>query len=133
MTAIACDSMPPVWRPSEENPAVYWRFEGTAGTDRQSYAVTWLTGTFAAHIITENVTERNKWTKAIIEQAQLDGEVILMDGSPMFINRIAVRHVADPLREGQMELTGQYGVLRVEDARIRLLHPCYHWADKYKP
>ena len=131
--AIAYDKMPPIWKPSEEAPAVYWRFEGTASTSRQSYSVTWYTGTFAAHVITESVTERNKWTKAIIERAQLDGEVILTDTSPMFINRIAVRHNADPLREGQIALTGQYGVLRVEDAQIRLLHPYYNWANEYKP
>lgn len=133
MAAIAYDEMPPIWKPSEEHPAVYWRFEGTASTNRQSCAVTWFTGTFAAHVITENVTERNKWTKAIAEWAQLDGEVILADTSPMFINRIAVRHGADPLREGQIALTGQYGVLRVEDAQIRLLHPYYNWANEYKP
>lgn len=133
MVAIAYDEMPPVWKPSDEHPAIYWRFEGTASTNRQSYAVTWFTGTFAAHVITENVTERNKWTKAIIEWAQLDGEVILADTSPMFINRIAVRHNADPLRDGQIALTGQYGALRVEDAQIRLLHPYYNWANEYKP
>ncbi len=132
MAAIAYDEMPPIWKPSDETPAIYWRFEGTASTSRQSYAVTWYTGTFAAHVITENVTERNKWTKAIIEWAQLDGEVILADASPMFINRITVRHNAAPLRDGQLELTGQYGVLRVEDAQIRLLHPYYNWANEYK-
>ena len=63
MTVIAYDAMPPVWKPTDENPAVYWRFEGTASTSRQSYAVTWFTGTFAAHIIAESVTERNKWIK----------------------------------------------------------------------
>ncbi len=123
MTAIAYDDMPPVWKPTDDNPAIYWRFTGTSSTNRQSYAVTWYTGTFAAHIIAESVPERNKWTKAIIERAQLDGEVILADTSPMFINRIALRHGADPLRDGQLELTGQYGALRVEDAQMRLLHP----------
>ena len=133
MTAIAYDDMPPVWKPTDENPAIYWRFTGTSSTNRQSYSVAWYTGTFAAHVIAESVAERNKWTKAIIEWAQLEGEVILPDTSPMFINRIAVRHNADPLRDGQLELTGQYGVLRVEDAQIRLLHPYYNWANEYKP
>jgi len=133
MTAIACDEMPPVWKPTDLNPAIYWRFEGTAGTDRQSYAVTWFTGTFAAHVLAESVTQRNKWTKAIIERAQADGEVILPDESPMFINRIIVRHNADPLREGQLALTGQYGVLAQppkEPAQIKLIHPHHISAEK---
>ncbi len=133
MTAIAYDEMPPIWKPTDENPAIYWRFEGTASTNRQSYSVTWFTGTFAAHVLAESVTERNKWTKAIIERAQIDGEVILPDTSPMFINRITVRHNADPLREGQLGLTGQYGVLAQppkETAQIKLIHPHHNSAER---
>jgi hypothetical protein len=111
MTVITLDEPPPVWKPTDEHPALYWRFEGTATTDRQSYAVTWYSGTFAAHIIAGSITERNRWTKVIIEQLQLAGEVILVDGSPMFAKQIGIRHSADPLREGQLLLTGQYGVL----------------------
>jgi len=123
MTVISHDDMPPVWKPTDANPAIYWRFEGMTATDRQSYAVNWHTGQFAAHVIARSVTERNRWTKAIIELVQLDGEIVLIDGSPMFAKQIAVRHNADPLREGQLLLTGQYGVLaqrRKERAQIPL-------------
>lgn len=133
MTAIAYDAMPPIWKPTDENPAIYWRFEGTASTSRQSYAVTWFTGTFSAHVIAESVTERNKWIKAMIERIQIDGEVVLSDGSPMFVNQLAVRHNADPLREGQLGLTGQYGVLTQhpkEPAQVKLLHPHFNPAKE---
>jgi hypothetical protein len=123
MTVIAHDDMPPVWKPTDTNPAIYWRFDGMTATDRQSYAVNWYTGQFAAHVITQGVTERNRWTKAMIELIQLEGEIPLVDGSPMFAKQISIRHSADPLREGQLLLTGQYGVLaqhRKERARIPL-------------
>ncbi len=126
MTAIAYDGMPPIWKPTDGNPAIYWRFAGTSATDIQSYAATWYTGAFAAHIIAKSVPERNKWTKALMERAQIDGEIILPDTSPMFIKGIAARNSADPLREGQMELTGRYGVLaqhRKETAQPRLTNP----------
>lgn len=126
MLVIGHDEMPPIWKPSGEKPAIYWRFEGTASENRQSYAVTWFTGTFAVHIIAESIVERNQWTKAIIERAQLDGEIILPDTSPMFIKKISVRHNADALREGQLGLVGMYGVLAQrykETAQIKLLHP----------
>lgn len=55
--------------------------------------------------------ERNRWIKVVMEKAQIAGKMILPDGSPMFINRVAVRHNADPLRDGQLELTRRYGVL----------------------
>jgi len=111
MRIIGYDRMEDAWKPTDENPAIYWRFEGTASTARQSYAVTWYDGTFAAHIIAGTVQERNRWTKAIIERAQADGEVILDDESPMFIQRIEIHHGADELREGQMKLIGRYGAL----------------------
>ena len=133
MTAIAHDDMPPIWEPTDENPAIYWRFAGMSSTDIQSYAVTWYTGTFAAHIIAESVTERNRWAKAIIEQAQIDGEIILPDTSPMLIKGIAARNGADPLREGQIELNGRYGVLaqhRKETAQPKLMHPNYNSANQ---
>lgn len=126
MNVIAFDELPPIWKPSDEAPALYWRFEGMSGNNQQSYAVAWFTGKFAAHVIADSVAERNKWTKSIIEFAQIEGEVVLSDGSPMFINRLEVRHSADPLREGQLGLTGQYGVLnqpQKELAQTKLLRP----------
>lgn len=133
MAAIGYEELPVIFRPSDEEPAIYWRFEGTATTSRQSYAVTWFTGTFCAHVIADSVMERNRWIKAIIEKAQVEQEVILPDTSPMFINRITVRHGADPLREGQLELTGQYGVLMQppkEPAQIKLNHAPTSMAKK---
>lgn len=123
MVIIAHDELPSVFRPTDDRPAVYWRFDSTSTTDRQSYAVTWYTGQFAAHVISDSVKERNRWTKSIIERIQLDGEIILADESPMFAKQIAIRHGADPLREGQLVLTGQYGVLeqrRKETEKPRL-------------
>ena len=133
MAAIGYEALPVIFRPSDNEPAIYWRFEGTATTNRQSYAVTWYTGTFYAHIIADSVMERNRWIKAITQKAQIAGEIILPDTSPMFIHRIAVRHNADPLREGQLELTGQYGVLMQppkEPATIKLNHAPTSMAKK---
>ncbi len=124
LTIISSDEPPPVWKPTDTKPAVYWRFIGSAD-DRQSFSVTWYNGTFAAHIIAETVMERNRWIKALAERMQIDGEILLADGSPMFLKRLEIRHDADPLRDGQILITGQYGVLagRVKmPARIPLNH-----------
>lgn len=133
MTAIGYDTMPEIWKPTDENPAIYWRFEGTESDNRQSYAVTWYNGTFAAHVIAQSVKERNRWTKAIIELAQIEQEVILQDESPMFIRRITIRHNADPLREGQLGMIGRYGVLSQppkEPAQLKMMHATYNKAKK---
>lgn len=111
VAVIAYEDMPPIWKPSDSHPAVYWRFEGVSGPQSQSYSVAWHTGVFAAHVIAGSVPGRNKWIKAMAERIQAEGEVVLPDSSPMFIHRASVRHGSDPLREGQLELTGRYGVL----------------------
>ena len=119
---IGRDNFPPIWKPTDECPAVYWRFVGY-DTDRESYAASWLIGQFAVHIISDSVEERNKWLKAIAERLQADGEIILRDSSPMFIKQVEIKHNSDPLREGQLVLSGQYGVLtqhRKEEAKIML-------------
>ena len=108
---ITASAIPPVWKPSGENPAIYWRPEGSASTDRQSYAATWYSGQFAAHIIAGGVAARARWANEIIRRIQRDGEVLMPDGSPMFAKQITIRNGADPLREGQLLLSGQYGVL----------------------
>lgn len=129
MAVIAHEQMPgAVWKPTDENPAIYWRFEGSS-LGQASYAVNWYTGQFAGHIIAVSVTERNRWIKATVERLQLDGEVVLTDESPMLARQIAIRHSADPLREGQLLLTGQYGVLaqhRRETAQMPLNHPHFN-------
>lgn len=122
--AIEHDQLPPVWKPTDTEPAVYWRFEGTEVT-QESYTIIWYTGRFALHVIAETIPERNKWTKAISEALQLDGEILLEDGAPMFIKRCTIRHDSDPLRAGQINISGEYGVLaqqRKEKAAIRLNH-----------
>lgn len=109
---IAYDSLLPVWKPTDENPAIYWRFIDTNTDDKQSdYSVTWFIGHFSAHIIAETVTERNRWIKSIAEQLNINGEIVLNDGSPMFIKQIDIKNNADPLRDGQIIISGQYGIL----------------------
>lgn len=132
MAAIGYDTLPVIFKPSDAEPAIYWRTEGTLSTSRQSYAVSWYTGTFCAHIIADSVAERNRWIKTIHQQLRLEGEVILPDTSPMFIQKIEVRHNGDPLREGQIELTGQFGVLNTQKntTQVKLNHAPMSKAEK---
>lgn len=120
VSVIAHDNLPPVWKPTDLHPAVYWRYMGADTDSRQTYAATWYNGRFAVHVIAESIAERNKWIKAIAEELGADLELLLTDGSPMFIQNVSVNHAADPLREGQIAVTGRYGVLRREYAGVKL-------------
>jgi len=109
---VGHDTFLPAWQPTGATPAIYWRFESaTSGTaDRQSYAVNWYTGVFMAHVMAESTDVQNQWVKVLCEQLQLDGEVPLADGSPLVVQKITLRPNAAPVCEGQISLTGAYGV-----------------------
>lgn len=128
LSVIAVDEAAPIWKPTDEHPAIYWRFIGSTAAE-SNYSVSWFNGIFAAHVIADSVAERNRWIKALAERMQLFGEIILSDGSPMFLQRLEIRHDADPLREGQLAVTGRYGVLTArvkQPAKIPLNHAIFH-------
>ena len=49
---------------------------------------------------------------AISNRMSLDGEIIMLDHSPMFIRRLQVNYKSDYLKDGQIFVTGHYGLLR---------------------
>ena len=49
---------------------------------------------------------------ALANRIALDGEIIMLDGSPMFVNAIEGNNSADYMAEGQMKLETMYGILR---------------------
>jgi hypothetical protein len=105
------DAKPGVMKPGGESPLVYWQIVSSGSTDRNSYAVTWYQCQMMGHVIVNNVEERNRWVKALVEELNIRGEVILADASPFFIERIVTRGDADRVWDGQIEITGRFGVL----------------------
>jgi hypothetical protein len=115
LSVVSGDKLP-------KSPAIYWRLVGTAADDKQSFSVNWYTGEFAAHVINGSIDERNRLTKEISEQILLHGEIILPDGSPMFVKQVKILHNACPVREGQFSLTGMYGVL-ASQRKLNAVYP----------
>ena len=53
-----------------------------------------------------------KMAAAISNEMSLDGEIIMLDDSPMFIKRLQANYKSDYLKDGQIFVTGHYGLLR---------------------
>ena len=49
---------------------------------------------------------------AIANSISLDGEIIMLDYSPMFIKCLQANYKSDYLKDGQIFVTGRYGLLR---------------------
>ena len=111
---IGVDDMPELFRPTKEEPVIYCRLIGDISNMRNSYAVAWMVVTIGIHVFSTDATARQLVCREIINALSLEGEVLLTDDSPMIIQKTAITMASDPLRTGQIAITGQYGVLRKE-------------------
>lgn len=102
-----------VWSPTAERPAVYWRITSIRN-EQATNSVTWLSVNIQGHIFAPNSTDRILLLRTITENLAIDDRVVLSDGSPLFVQSIAADSGKDPLRDGQISITGRYGILRTK-------------------
>lgn len=108
---IGMDRMEEVTEPSEQRPVVYCRL-AAAEKGKETNTVAWMNGKLAIHILCPDIEVRHKITAAITNEMALDGEIIMLDKSPMFIDRLQWDNKSDYLKEGQIFLDVKYGLLR---------------------
>ena len=96
-----------------KEPIFYCRLESIAKT-KETNTVTWLEGELAIHVICPDFGMRLKTITSIVNQLAQEGEIILLDQSPMTIKQLKTDNQADYLKEGQIFLTVQYGLLRYQ-------------------
>ena len=124
---IGKDVLPELWFPTDENPACYVRIGGETSQVRPSYAVTWLRANMVVHIICPGSKARIAWLKRLADDLAIEEEIITDDGSPMFIKSLSINNGSNPISAGQLMFDGEYGVLRKEPDKVKLMHP--HFAQ----
>ena len=110
---IGKDTLPEVWKPTDESPAIYCRLSnlGESGRMKSTAAVTWIGATMNINIMAPSEKVRSIMIKNSIQILENATRLILNDGSPMLIDKINGNMAADPLREGQIQIKATYGVL----------------------
>lgn len=98
-----------------EIPVFYCRLI-SAEVDRETNTVVWMNGKIAIHLLCPDSSVRIKMTMGLANKLSLDGEIRMLDKSPMFIEDLSANYKADYLTEGQLKITGQYGLLRYQQA-----------------
>ena len=78
----------------------------------ETNTVVWMDGKLAIHILCPDTDMRLKMSAAITNAMSLDGEVTMLDYSPMFIRKLQMDNKSDYLKDGQIFVTGRYGLLR---------------------
>lgn len=109
---IGLAEIPDIWKPTSQNPAIYVRVGGGDSSMRPSNAVTWVTQQQTIHVMCPKVQDRQKWMRMITDDMAIYQETVLSDNSPLFVKRLAYNTASNPLTQGQVTATVEYGVLR---------------------
>lgn len=105
------DRMEEIAEATGERPVIYCRLV-SADKSEETNTVAWMDGRIAVHILCPESETRLKLAAAIANHTSLDGEIIMLDHSPMFIKRLQANYKSDYLKDGQIFLTVRYGLLR---------------------
>lgn len=108
------DQMEEITEATGKRPVIYCRLI-SADKSEETNTVAWLDGRIAVHILCPESETRLKMAAAIANSMSLDGEIIMLDHSPMFIKRLQANYKSDYLKDGQIFVTGHYGLLRYKE------------------
>lgn len=104
---------PASWDPADDSPALYWRMAQVRNMQTMPWGA-WIDATLRGHMLVPNAQARNHWLDRTIRQLALDGQVRMLDESPMVIQRVSADSSQDAFRAGQIALDVRFGVLRPE-------------------
>lgn len=104
------DRMEEITEASPERPVVYCRLLSVESAE-ETYMVAWMDGRIAVHILCPDSGIRMKMAADIANRMSIDGEIIMLDSSPMFIRKLQANYKSDYLKDGQITLSVHYGLL----------------------
>lgn len=112
-SVIGRDTLPEVWKPTDESPAFYCRLSNLSESTRMksTAAVTWIGADMKVNVMAPSEQVRSTISKSLIQILANATRLILNDGSPMLIDKLTANMAGDPLREGQITIRATYGVL----------------------
>lgn len=97
-----------------KSPVFYCRLESVE-KGKETNTVVWMDGKIAVHVLCPDTDVRLKLIMSLANYLSVSGEVVMMDKSPMRIQRLQVNNRADYLKEGQLFVTVHYGLLRYKN------------------
>lgn len=107
---LGLDHIPEILK-ADKIPVFYCRLL-SAEMVEETNTIAWMNGRIAVHLLCPEQQKRDKMMMAVTNQLGLDGEILMLDYSPMFIRALVANYKADYLTEGQLSFTGKYGLLR---------------------
>lgn len=106
---------------AEKTPIIYCRIvtmDKVSGHNMNTIA--WMDCRIAVHLLCPDKAKKLKMLSAIMQKLSVDENVILLDGSPMGISDIRMDMQSDYLKQGQLHVTGHFGVLKYKEKQRSL-------------
>lgn len=119
---VGIDKMADETEASKEAPVFYCRLTEIEKLE-ETNTVVWMNGKIAISLLCPDGATRLKMAAAVLNSLSLDGEVTMLDDSPMFMERLTANLKSDYLKDGQIFVTGRYGLLRYKVVGYPLRHP----------
>lgn len=119
---VGVDRMADETEASKEAPVFYCRLTEIEKLEETNNCV-WTNGKIAISLLCPDSSTRLKMAAAVFNSLSLDGEVTMLDDSPMFMERLTANLKSDYLKDGQIFVTGRYGLLRYKAVGYPLRHP----------
>ncbi len=108
---IGHDALTPYYTAQEEAPAFYFRL-ASLETSTETNTVAWMNGVIAGHVFAPTAEARLRWLRYLVDTLALQGEVTMLDTSPMTIRKLTADAGLDPLSQGQIRVQMRFGILR---------------------
>lgn len=118
---VGIDKMADETEASKEAPVFYCRLTEIEKLE-ETNTVVWMNGKIAISLLCPDGATRLKMAAAVLNSLSLDGEVTMLDDSPMFMERLTANLKSDYLKDGQIFVTGRYGLLRYKAVGYPLRH-----------
>ena len=115
------DELGEITEASGSRPVIYCRLV-SVDKGRETNTVAWMDGKIAVHILCSDSSLRLKIAAGITNRLSLDGEIIMLDHSPMYVKRLQTNYKSDYLKAGQIIFTGNFGLLRYRAKGHTLRH-----------
>lgn len=125
VSVIGLDSLPAAWKPTNEEPAIYWRISRITKCNwiPDNFNCSWETATLNGHVMAPDNATATKIARVIQNTLTIKKRLIFEDEAPLMIDRnIQVTPTNDPLRIGQISLDGTYGILNIPAGNTKMEH-----------
>lgn len=116
---IGHDEVPESLKATSKNPIVYVRKVNTRNI-QTTYAMALLGMDINISVVSDNINNTRSWVSSIINNLSIEMETLMQNESPFLIMDIKENTENDPLKTGQITISGQYGVMRKEKEHIKL-------------